>query len=275
MSGMVSPVRSATWLRSGRTGCAARSPPAVRRGAVADELVVLLLRGACPLAGALQHFREEGAGWAQPRGTHDLDGQEDGFRTVLLTRPRMGAFSYFLRASLIFAPAILVSPLIWSPRPSAFRRDLPVARPTAFLAPPFTASALCASFLKILTGVTFRGVILLARTRQPGHSGPGVPAVAARGRAGRWSAAVAWQRTGARTAAPCPGGYGLGWDGCRQPEQNRRAAAGGEQGNGHPGELVQCLRRTRTTSTMITMITMVPKPINMGYSSRYLQVSQR
>jgi hypothetical protein len=44
---------------------------------------------------------------------------------------------------------------------------------------------LCASFLKILTGITFRGVILLARTRQPGHSGPGVPAVAARARAGR------------------------------------------------------------------------------------------
>src|ERR1700689_3930451 len=75
-------------------------------------------------------------------------GQEDGFRTALLTRPRMGAFSYFLKASLIFAPAILVSPLTWSPRPSAFRRELPVARPTAFLARPFTASAWCASFFE-------------------------------------------------------------------------------------------------------------------------------
>ena len=49
--------------------------------------------------------------------------------------------------------------------------------------------------------------------------------------------------------------------------RNRRGAAGGEQGNGHPGELVQCLRRNRTTSTMITMITMAPKLINMEYSS--------
>jgi hypothetical protein len=47
------------------------------------------------------------------------------------------------------------------------------------------------------------------------------------------------------------------------------------QGNGHAGELVQCLRRNRTTSTMITMITMNPKLMNMGYSSRYLRVSQR
>jgi hypothetical protein len=64
--------------------------------------------------------------------------------------------------------------------------------------------------------------------------------------------------------------------GCRQPEQKQGApAAGREQGNGHAGERVQCLRRNRTTSTMITMITMAPKLINMGYSSRYLRVSQR
>jgi hypothetical protein len=58
MSGMVSPVRSAAWLRPGHAGCAVRSPPAVRRVAVADELIVLLLRDGCPLAGALQRLRE-------------------------------------------------------------------------------------------------------------------------------------------------------------------------------------------------------------------------
>src|ERR1022692_1398162 len=61
-----------------------------------------------------------------------------------------------LTASLIFAPACLVLPLIWSPRPSARRRRLPVARPAAFLMPPLTASALCAIFLAILTGAAFR-----------------------------------------------------------------------------------------------------------------------
>src|ERR1017187_5566245 len=55
-----------------------------------------------------------------------------------------------LNASLIFAPACLVLPLTWSPRPSACRRSLPVARPVVFLAPPLTASALCAIFLAIL-----------------------------------------------------------------------------------------------------------------------------
>ena len=171
-----------------------RSPPAVRRVAVADELTVLLLRGACPLAGALQQLQEGGGSDAgqvgsgercarktgspgrltrrSPAARKTRTGQDDGFRTALLTRPRMGAFSYFLKASLIFAPAILVSPLTWSPRPSAFRRELPVARPAVFLKLPFTASALCAIFLAILTGGTFRGVILLARTRQPGHRDP-------------------------------------------------------------------------------------------------------
>jgi hypothetical protein len=83
-------------------------------------------------------------------------------------------------------------------------------------------------------GGTFRRVILLARTRQPGH----------------------------RDLSPAGAETG-------------RAAAGREQGSGHAGALVQCLRRNRTTSTMITMITMTPKLINMGYSSRYLRVSQR
>src|ERR1700691_1324424 len=86
-----------------------------------------------------------------------------------LTRPAIRAFSYFLTASLIFAPAILVSPLTWSPRPSAFSRGLPEARPAVFLTLPLTASALCAIFLKILMGDTFRGFILLALTRQPGQ----------------------------------------------------------------------------------------------------------
>jgi hypothetical protein len=63
----------------------------------------------------------------------------------------------------------LVSPFTWSPRPSAFSRGLPVARPAVFLAPPFMASSLCAIFLKILTGDTFRRFILLALTRQPRH----------------------------------------------------------------------------------------------------------
>jgi hypothetical protein len=58
MSRMVSPVRPAAWLRPGDAGCAVRSPPAVRRVAVADELIVLLLRDACPPAGALQQLRE-------------------------------------------------------------------------------------------------------------------------------------------------------------------------------------------------------------------------
>jgi hypothetical protein len=68
-----------------------------------------------------------------------------------------------------------------------------------------------------------------------------VPAVVAPELAGRWSGAIAWRG----------------------------------QGNGRTGELVQCLRMNRTTSTMITMTTMTPKLINMGYSSRYLRVSQR
>src|ERR1039457_6973805 len=55
-----------------------------------------------------------------------------------------------LKGSLTFAPACLVSPLTWSPRPSARRRRLPVTRPADFLALPFTASALCAIFLAIL-----------------------------------------------------------------------------------------------------------------------------
>jgi hypothetical protein len=54
-----------------------------------------------------------------------------------------------------------------------------------------------------------------------------------------------------------------------------RAAQAGNNGNGHAGGLVQCLRRNRTASTMITMITMTPKLMNMGYSSLYLGVSQR
>src|ERR1700677_3617887 len=119
------------------------------------------------------HFRglerELGAsGMVAPvrRGTPDQDGTGWRIPDRVADAARIGAFSYFLKASLTFAPAILLSPLTWSPRPSAFRRELPVARPTAFLAPPFTASALCANFLKILTGGTFRGVILLARTRQ-------------------------------------------------------------------------------------------------------------
>jgi hypothetical protein len=57
--------------------------------------------------------------------------------------------------------------------------------------------------------------------------------------------------------------------------ETERAAAGEEQGNGYAGELIQCLRRNRTTRTMITMTTMAPKPINMGYSSRYPQVSRQ
>src|ERR1022692_1973427 len=80
-----------------------------------------------------------------------------------------------LTASLIFAPACLVLPLIWSPRPSARRRRLPVARPTAFLKPPLTASALCAIFLAILTGLPF--VIYSAGTDVPaGTSGTETPA---------------------------------------------------------------------------------------------------
>src|ERR1035438_7886963 len=57
-----------------------------------------------------------------------------------------------LKASLTLAPACLRSPLVWSPRPSASRRGLLVARPAFFLAPPLTASALCAIFLAILIG---------------------------------------------------------------------------------------------------------------------------
>src|ERR1700683_4886631 len=57
-----------------------------------------------------------------------------------------------LRASLTLAPACLRLPLAWSPRPSASRRGLSVARPAVFLALPLTASALCAIFLAILIG---------------------------------------------------------------------------------------------------------------------------
>src|ERR1700722_16199953 len=126
-----------------------------------------------PLSGARGGTRGK-TGWGHPCGAapQTKAGQDDGLRSAFADAARMGAFSYFLKASLTFAPAILLSPLTWSPRPSAFRRELPVARPTAFLAPPFTASALCANFLKILTGDTFHGVIRGARTRQPGHFGP-------------------------------------------------------------------------------------------------------
>jgi hypothetical protein len=77
ISGVVSPVRPAARLRPGHAGCAARSLPAVRRVAVADELIVLLLRGACPLTGAFQQLREEtgqvGSGVRGARKTSSLD----------------------------------------------------------------------------------------------------------------------------------------------------------------------------------------------------------
>lgn len=101
-------------------------------------------------------------------------GHGNGPRAVLLPRPAVRAFGYFLKASLIFAPAILVSPFTWSPRPSAFSRGLPVARPAVFLAPPFMASILCAIFLKILTGDTFR-MVHSAGTQALRSSGPGRP----------------------------------------------------------------------------------------------------
>jgi len=73
MSGVVSPVRPAARVRPGHTGCAARSPPAVRRVAVADELIVLLRRGTCPLAGALQQLREGGRSGRLRRTSHSED----------------------------------------------------------------------------------------------------------------------------------------------------------------------------------------------------------
>jgi len=47
----------------------------------------------------------------QPRGTQDLDGTGWRIPDHDADATRMGAFSYFFKASLIFAPAILVSPL--------------------------------------------------------------------------------------------------------------------------------------------------------------------
>lgn len=127
MSRMVSPVRPAAWLRPGDAGCAVRSPPAVGRLAVADELIVLLLRDACPPAGALQQLRERdgcdagqaGSGERGTRKTGSVDrltrpgpaarktrtGQDDGFRTALLTRPR--CVQLFLEGVLNFRPGHL------------------------------------------------------------------------------------------------------------------------------------------------------------------------
>jgi hypothetical protein len=105
MSGMVSPVRSAAWLRPGDTGCAARSPPAVRRVAVADELIVCfcgaLVPWREPFSSSGSDAGEAGSGGRGTRKTSPLDRlagpspaahktwtrQEDGFRTALLTRP--------------------------------------------------------------------------------------------------------------------------------------------------------------------------------------------
>src|ERR1700683_1518592 len=63
-----------------------------------------------------------------------------------------GPGRHCLKASLALGPGLPESPLAWSPRPLASRRELPVARPAVFLAPPLTASALCATFLAILIG---------------------------------------------------------------------------------------------------------------------------
>src|ERR1700730_1083017 len=96
-----------------------------------------------------------------------------------------------LKASLIFAPACLVSPLTWSPRPSVLRRRLPVARPTLFLAPPLTASASCAIFLAMLMG----GCLSwghLAGADAAGTSGAGCPF------SDSWSAAEACRGAGRR-----------------------------------------------------------------------------
>src|ERR1700689_2031923 len=85
-----------------------------------------------------------------------------------------------LKAALTLAPACLRSPLAWSARPSASRRGLSVARPAGFLAPPLTASALCAIFSAILirrlpfTGSSRRrecaGGDIGGGPRNPGHA---------------------------------------------------------------------------------------------------------
>src|ERR1700689_1740592 len=80
----------------------------------------------------------------------------------------MAAGGQRLSASLVLAPACRRLPLAWSRRPCERRRRLPVARPTAFLTAPLTASALCAIFLEILMreGLPFRRVIRPARVRR-------------------------------------------------------------------------------------------------------------
>jgi hypothetical protein len=84
----------------------------------------------------------------------------------------MGALSYFLKASLNFRPGHLGVALNLVTAPFGLQARAAGDAADGFLSAAFTASALCANFLKILTSITFRGVILLARTRQPGHRDP-------------------------------------------------------------------------------------------------------
>jgi hypothetical protein len=72
-----------------------------------------------------------------------------------LGRACPGAGCQLLKASLIFAPACLVSPFTWSPRPSARRRRLPVKRPRSLLARPLAASAVWLDFFATFTSVPF------------------------------------------------------------------------------------------------------------------------